>query len=1217
MSFSVSSFLEKIENKDKDIRHMALYDLNNELQKDTFKLDESSQRQVADAVLKTLDDTSSEVQGMAVKCLGPFVKKMSKVQIENCVTKLSASILKGEDEKRDIATLALKTVISRIPADMATTTVKKCLETLIDAVEGKQQEVKQDAMEVLADILSRFGSILQPYHDRLQKALIAELSSKRQPLRKRASTCLATLSAHTVDKLFNELVETIIKGIQGSSAGGDALRTYIQAISALSKTAGHRLGKYLDKIVNLLWKVAEDIAEKEGEDEVREYMMQAFESFVTRCPDEIKSHVEYVVMLCRENIEYDPNFSYATSGDDEEAGGDDEGEDDEVSDDDDISWKVRTAAVKCLDALIKSRPDMLKVLYAELFNDEDMLLINKFKERTESVKLEIFNTFIDLLGQTAVQTTTSSGEIVITQLPEISFIKNSKNLIIKKLNKQLVRKNAKIRLGVFKVLRKLVLSLQGGLEENVASLITPIKNVLTEKGEQNATLKLEVLVFLRLLLKYHNPQVFTKHFDVLSKAIYERVNDKYYKITAEALRVCAELVKVIAAQKGTGNYQKYSDELYKNIYDRLVVQDIDQDVKESAITAMGIAISTLGDALKNNLKQCLPILVDRLKNDITRVTACKTFAVIAEAKTDLSAVLNDCMEEFAEYLKKVNRPLRQATLQSLKIFAKSYGSSISQKQFNVVLQHLNKLVSEQDLYLAHLALDLSACILEANPKVFGDVKEFILPKILELLSSGTLQGSALESLLNVLKKLVPVTGFQSLFNTILEKAVPQQAASKQVFTNVGKSIAALCLVSGDKDTNATIAKFTKDLKSDNESVKLLALFTIGEIGRNFDLSSSKVTNDIEAFFDTGSEEIKNAASYSLGNVSVGALDKFLPHVLEQIKTNTKRKYLLVHSLKEVISQASVEKLKPFVTNSVALLVDNAENEEEGIRNVVAECLGKLALVDYATVMPKLKELLTQSELKKSAAISAVKYTITDQPRDIDAKLKSDIGHFLKLLNKDAQNPELNVNVRRAAVLLLNSAAHNKPALIRDTLHKYLNNLYQECIFEEKLIKIVKLGPFNHKIDQGLELRKSAFECLDTILDALKDSIDGTKFVAQLPLGLSDPDSDIKQLTHLIISKLASVFPEELAQQSNTLLKPLNETLKKKLKDNTVQQEKERHDELLRSSLKAVHSLSKVKGIEDSSEFQEITNKTIPNDAALKPMYKSIQDADEEGSSESA
>ena len=55
------------ENRDKDLRHMALYDLNTELQKSDFKLDESSQRQLAEVVLKLLDDTSSDVQGMAVK----------------------------------------------------------------------------------------------------------------------------------------------------------------------------------------------------------------------------------------------------------------------------------------------------------------------------------------------------------------------------------------------------------------------------------------------------------------------------------------------------------------------------------------------------------------------------------------------------------------------------------------------------------------------------------------------------------------------------------------------------------------------------------------------------------------------------------------------------------------------------------------------------------------------------------------------------------------------------------------------------------------------------------------------------------------------------------------------------------------------------------------------------------------------------------------------
>lgn len=314
MSFSASQFLEKMESKDKDIRHMALYDLHNELQKENFKLDESSQKQVTDSVLKVLDDTSSEVQGMAVKCLGPFVKKLSKPQIEGCVTKLSTNIMKGEDEKRDIATLALKTVIAKVPADMAAT-VKKCLETLIEAVEGKQQEVKQDALEVLGDILSRFGTMFTSYHEKLQKTFIAELSSKRAPVRKRANACLAILSQYTSDKLFNELVQTVNTDISKSSAGGEALRTYIQAISGISRTAGYRLGKHLDKIFPLLWNASEQIAEKEGEDEVREYIMQAFESFLTRCSEEVKNHTEYILVLCREYMEHDPNFSYDTEAD--------------------------------------------------------------------------------------------------------------------------------------------------------------------------------------------------------------------------------------------------------------------------------------------------------------------------------------------------------------------------------------------------------------------------------------------------------------------------------------------------------------------------------------------------------------------------------------------------------------------------------------------------------------------------------------------------------------------------------------------------------------------------------------------------------------------------------------------------------------------------------------------------------------------------------------
>jgi cullin-associated NEDD8-dissociated protein 1 len=57
---------------------------------------------------------------------------------------------------------------------------------------------------------------------------------------------------------------------------------------------------------------------------------------------------------------------------------------------------------------------------------------------------------------------------------------------------------------------------------------------------------------------------------------------------------------------------------------------------------------------------------------------------------------------------------------------------------------------------------------------------------------------------------------------------------------------------------------------------------------------------------------------------------------------------------------------------------------------------------------------------------------------------------------------------------LNSAAHNKPHLIRDSLSELLPLLYEETNVREELIRIVEMGPFKHKVDDGLEIRKVSF-----------------------------------------------------------------------------------------------------------------------------------------------
>ena len=83
---------------------------------------------------------------------------------------------------------------------------------------------------------------------------------------------------------------------------------------------------------------------------------------------------------------------YKENSDEEQWGDNDVGGDD----DDDTTWKIRKAAVKVISAVIDSRPEMLKMLYEKCASP----LIARFKEREESVRVDIIGCFEKLLVAT-------------------------------------------------------------------------------------------------------------------------------------------------------------------------------------------------------------------------------------------------------------------------------------------------------------------------------------------------------------------------------------------------------------------------------------------------------------------------------------------------------------------------------------------------------------------------------------------------------------------------------------------------------------------------------------------------------------------------------------------------------------------------------------------------------------------------------------------------
>jgi cullin-associated NEDD8-dissociated protein 1 len=163
------------------------------------------------------------------------------------------------------------------------------------------------------------------------------------------------------------------------------------------------------------------------------------------------------------------------------------------------------------------------------------------------------------------------------------------------------------------------------------------------------------------------------------------------------------------------------------------------------------------------------------------------------------------------------------------------------------------------------------------------------------------------------------------------------------------------------------------------------------------VNHEELENIILDSFSSPVEEIKSAASYSLGYMSIGNLDKYIPFILKEIDNNSKRQYLLLHSLKEIITYQcnSVIKtqntnlLEPYTYTIWNVLMKHCECQEEGTRNVVAECLGKLTLLNPTLLMPKLQEYLSSSSpYARSTVVTAVKFTITDQVRQFIRSLRA-------------------------------------------------------------------------------------------------------------------------------------------------------------------------------------------------------------------------------------
>ncbi|TYZ57995.1 hypothetical protein PybrP1_012915 [[Pythium] brassicae (nom. inval.)] len=1198
----IALLLDKTTDFDKDERYMATSDLCTELNKDT-ELGPYFEPKVCAAVLKQLDDKSNDVQSIAVKCLGILVTKVQETQVADICAKLSDLILTGKAELRDIYAIGLKTILTDVSsATGAAVAAGLCARLLKGLAPAAEQAVKAETLDILTDLLRRFGHDIATEHDTVMQLLIAQLNDASPLVRKRATACVGSLGVMASDALLSRLVEHLIQGIQAASAGTTSsssavdVRTFIQTIGTLSRTAGHRLGHHLHAIVPILTQFCgapdDEALQNEAASELRENCFQAFEAFVVRCHNEITPHVPAILTLVMAFI----------------------------NDDDDTSWKVRRAGLRVLTAIITTRPELLELLY-ERYSQQ---LIARFKEREENVRIDVFSVFAELLRATrrALPATGAAAQAPTTCLAQV---RARLKVIVLAANKQFGAKaSVSSRCAVIAVLSELA-SVERGQLGDYLDVLLP--NLLRAAEDKHSDLKLDALVFLRLLLDTHPAEPFRAHIRAIVHAAVHCAQGDWYKTVAKSLGLIESLVRVIS-ELDDAAATSHAVPLYEAVLPSLKAHDIDQEIKESAISSIGQIVAALGDELGARVAEVYPLLMERLNNEITRVQSMKAIGAIARSPLalDLSAILADCVVALSQLLRQQSRTLKQATLETLTSLVVHKGAQIPQALLADVVAEASSLVVDSDLQLCRAGIVLVANTLRVAPGIASTDALLLkaLPNALALCRSAMLQGATLEALKGLFAQLTaldaPGSSFADLFGAFMGSSSASASSSstatdlsKHAVLNLARCVAAVCVASTEANQQRAFATFVDDITGSAEKRCVVALYCLGEFGRQLRLDGfPDVKATVLRAFAADGEDVKAAAAYALGSMCVGNMAEYLETIMRALELGDATSYLLLSALREVIADHAASPQHGFaayVARVLPVLRALSAREEEGVRNMVAECLGKLAVTgDGAQVVPVVAALCaaTDSGHSRWTGVTSLKFALAASASEaaVANVVALAFPPFLAALE------DADLSVRRAALLALNTGAHHHahafaPFVAAPVLPALL------AATEIRLERTVDLGPFKHKVDDGLPLRKAAYACVDTLV-AQHAARASPQLFARLQAGLRDHD-DVQLLAHQLLATLCRAQPGAVVGALELLVEPLEKAATKKGRDEQqhVGTEVERAKDLVRSALRAVDAVSTVRDADAHPKFSALLE-SLKRNKALASQLEAIRSERESG-----
>lgn len=249
-----------------------------------------------------------------------------------------------------------------------------------------------------------------------------------------------------------------------------------------------------------------------------------------------------------------------------------------------------------LAAIVGTRPELLGSIYKEV----SPVLISRFGDREETVRLEVWATYVVLLNQTAVygglpqakdaadstlrgkrKRDTETTETMDVEETPYTLLKSQVPSLSKALLNQL--KSAKtppatLQAG-FKLLYALLDVLPGSLSSQVPLIATTSKLILSQSPTTSTSaLHLTCLSFLALFFATHSPPTFSSSLSTLTPVLLKSVRERHPRVASESFRVFSALLNALKPVKGSD----WADRVYDEAVTKLSSHDTDAEVRACA-----------------------------------------------------------------------------------------------------------------------------------------------------------------------------------------------------------------------------------------------------------------------------------------------------------------------------------------------------------------------------------------------------------------------------------------------------------------------------------------------------------------------------------------------------------------------------------------------------------------------------------------------------------